>query len=104
MYTGEVGWVQSIGDFEQTARNLETQMQKSLLTVTARQKLCLRFQGCGLFAQTPCCQRCSVRSKGQTRFIRWFGALSGVTLGSHPKCGSPSLAHLSLQAQFTAFQ
>ena len=34
-----------------TVGNLETQTQ--LLTITVCQKLRLRFQGCGLFAQTP---------------------------------------------------
>ncbi len=45
------------GEFQQTARNLETQRQTKLLTVTAYQKLGLRsrFQGFGLFAKTPLC-------------------------------------------------
>ncbi len=51
-------WVRHVtrcvnSDSEQTARNLETQTQ--LLTIKACLKLCLRlrFQGCGLFAQSP---------------------------------------------------
>ncbi len=55
------------GDFEQTARNLETQTQTELLTITAYQKLGLRlrFQGCGLFAQTACDAR--TRGGGRSR-------------------------------------
>ncbi len=42
------------GEFQQTARSLETQTQTQLLTITAYQKLRLRlrFQSCGLFAKT----------------------------------------------------